>query len=90
MNDIEHYRDWYDMWLLEDEISYHMSLLAERERALIYERFWLKKTLEDAGLPWNIGKERVRQILAKGMRQMRRTIEAEREKHDRKLSRVDV
>lgn len=90
MNEIEIFKEWHEMWLLEDEISYHLSLLAERERAMLYQRFWLRKTFEDAGRPWHISKERVRQIVAKGLRQMRRTMEREREKHDRVVSRLDV
>lgn len=64
--------------MIKDEIHFYLSHLREREKGMIYSRFWEEKTLKDIGKEWGVQKERVRQLIAKGMRVLRVTIEKER------------
>ena len=60
--------------VLKEKLTGIMSILDERERAIIEDYFGLSgqtRTLEDIGNDFNLTKERVRQIKEKALRKLR-------------------
>jgi RNA polymerase primary sigma factor len=61
--------------ILKDRMTEVLDTLTERERIVLIHRFGLldgkPKTLEEVGLMFNVTRERIRQIEAKGLRKMR-------------------
>lgn len=61
--------------ILKDKMGEVLSTLTDRERTVLIQRFGLldgkPKTLEEVGLEFNVTRERIRQIEAKGLRKMR-------------------
>ena len=48
-----------------------LKQLSERESKVLWERYYLKKTLKDVGKVFNVTQERIRQIEAKAIRRLR-------------------
>jgi RNA polymerase primary sigma factor len=61
--------------LLKEQVEQVLQTLSDRERRVIIERFGLSdgrpKTLEEVGKMFQVTRERIRQIEAKGLRKMR-------------------
>lgn len=61
--------------LLKEQVNEALKTLSDRERRVIVERFGLEdgrpKTLEEVGRMFQVTRERIRQIEAKGLRKMR-------------------
>ena len=55
----------------EDGLHQALRMLNDREREVLYCRFVLRMTLEEAGKKHNVRRERIRQIEAKALRKMR-------------------
>lgn len=54
-----------------DLVERLLETLGERERDLLYRRFWLDERLEDCGAAWGITRERARQLIARSIARMR-------------------
>jgi len=63
---------------LHGEIDGLLSVLDERERRIIDERFWLNgktpMTLEDVGREFGVTRERIRQLQNSALNKMRRAL----------------
>ena len=64
-------RDICERHLLEDFVRKLLKTLSERERKVLYCRFWLTMPLEEVGELFNISGNRVRQLEAKALRKLR-------------------
>lgn len=64
--------------ILKDKMNEVLTTLTERERVVLIQRFGLldgkPKTLEEVGVAFNVTRERIRQIEAKALRNMRHPI----------------
>jgi len=64
-------RDAYECVLMEDFILNLLETLTDREQKVIYCRFWLNFTLKQTGDLFEVSRERIRSIEAKGLRKLR-------------------
>lgn len=64
-------RDICERHLWEDFMLNLLKTLTERERKVIYCRFWLTMLLEETGKLFGVSRERIRSIEAKALRKLR-------------------